>query len=72
MWLAGGAVRAAKSTEPPTISVFKAIEKPTHVHDIHATILTCWESTIPNDLPVQRPCFPPHDVSGEVLHDLIA
>ena len=39
MWLAGGAVKGGTIYGATDEFGFKAIEKPTHVHDIHATIL---------------------------------
>jgi hypothetical protein len=39
MWLAGGAVKGGSIYGATDDFGFKAIEKPVHVHDIHATIL---------------------------------
>jgi len=39
MWLAGGAVKGGTIYGATDEFGFKAVEKPTHVHDIHATIL---------------------------------
>jgi arylsulfatase A-like enzyme len=39
MWLAGGAVKGGTIYGATDDFGFKAIEKPVHVHDIHATIL---------------------------------
>ena len=73
MWLAGGAVKGGTIYGATDEFGFKAIEKPVHVHDIHATILylfgidhtklTYWYSG--RDFRLT-------DVSGNVLHDLLA
>jgi len=39
MWLAGGAVKGGAVHGATDEFGFKAIEKPVHVHDLHATIL---------------------------------
>ncbi len=39
MWLAGGAVKGGTIYGATDDFGFKAVEKPVHVHDIHATIL---------------------------------
>jgi len=73
MWLAGGAVKGGKIYGATDDFGFKAIEKPTHVHDIHATILHLMG--IDHTKLTYRYSgrdFRLTDVSGEVLHDLIA
>jgi hypothetical protein len=39
MWLAGGGVRGGYVHGATDESGFKAVEKPVHVHDLHATML---------------------------------
>ena len=39
MWLAGGGVKGGMTYGATDDFGFKAIEKPVHVHDLHATIL---------------------------------
>lgn len=73
MWLAGGAVKGGTIYGATDDFGFKAIEKPTHVHDIHATIL--YLLGIDHTKLSYRYSgrdFRLTDVSGEVLHDLIA
>ena len=73
MWLAGGGVKGGQvigSTDPVGL---RAAEDRTHVHDIHATILYLFgiEHTKLTYRYSGRD-FRLTDVSGEVLHDLIA
>lgn len=73
MWLAGGAVKGGTVRGATDDFGFKAIEKPTHVHDIHATILHLMG--IDHTKLTYRYSgrdFRLTDVAGEVLHDLIA
>jgi len=73
MWLAGGAVKGGTIYGATDDFGFKAIEKPVHVHDIHATILYLFgiEHTKLTYRYSGRD-FRLTDVSGEILHDLIA
>jgi hypothetical protein len=73
MWLAGGAVKGGTIYGATDDFGFKAIEKPVHVHDIHATILYLFgiEHTKLSYRYSGRD-FRLTDVSGNVLHDLIA
>ena len=73
MWLAGGAVKGGHIHGATDDFGFKAIDKPVHVHDIHATILYLFgiEHTKLTYRYSGRD-FRLTDVSGEVLHDLIA
>jgi hypothetical protein len=73
MWLAGGAVRGGTVYGATDDFGFKAIEKPVHVHDIHATILYLFgiDHTKLSYRYSGRD-FRLTDVSGTVLHDLIA
>ena len=73
MWLAGGAVKGGTIYGATDEFGFKAIEKPTHVHDIHATILHLLG--IDHTKLTYRYSgrdFRLTDVHGNVLHDLIA
>lgn len=73
MWLAGGAVKGGSIYGATDDFGFKAIEKPVHVHDIHATILYLFG--IDHTKLTYRYSgrdFRLTDVSGNVLHDLLA
>jgi hypothetical protein len=73
MWLAGGAVKGGSIYGATDDFGFKAVEKPVHVHDIHATILHLMG--IDHTKLTYRYSgrdFRLTDVSGNVLHDLIA
>ncbi len=73
MWLAGGAVKGGTIYGDTDDFGFKAIEKPVHVHDIHATILYLFG--IDHTKLTYRYSgrdFRLTDVSGNVLHDLLA
>jgi hypothetical protein len=73
MWLAGGAVKGGTIYGDTDDFGFKAVEKPVHVHDIHATILYLFgiEHTKLTYRYSGRD-FRLTDVAGNVLHDLIA
>jgi hypothetical protein len=73
MWLSGGAVKGGTIYGATDDFGFKAIEKPVHVHDIHATILYLFG--IDHTKLTYRYSgrdFRLTDVSGAVLHDLLA
>jgi hypothetical protein len=73
MWLAGGAVKAGHIHGATDDFGFKAIDKPVHVHDIHATIL--YLMGIDHQKLTYRYSgrdFRLTDVAGEVQHELIA
>jgi hypothetical protein len=73
MWLAGGAMKGGTIYGATDDFGFKAIEKPVHVHDIHATILYLFG--IDHTKLTYRYSgrdFRLTDVAGNVLHDLIA
>jgi hypothetical protein len=73
MWLAGGAVKGGTIHGATDEFGFKAIEKPVHVHDIHATILHLFG--IDHTKLTYRYSgrdFRLTDVHGHVLHDLLA
>jgi len=73
MWLAGGAVKGGTIYGATDDFAFKAVEKPVHVHDIHATIL--YLLGIDHKKLTYKYSgrdFRLTDVAGNVLHDLIA
>jgi hypothetical protein len=73
MWLAGGAVKGGTIYGATDEFGFKAVEKPAHVHDIHATIL--YLLGIDHKKLTYRYSgrdFRLTDVAGNVLHDIIA
>jgi hypothetical protein len=73
MWLAGGAVKGGTIYGATDDFGFKAVEKPAHVHDVHATIL--YLMGIDHKKLTYRYSgrdFRLTDVAGNVLHDLIA
>ncbi len=73
MWLAGGAIKGGTIYGATDDFGFKAVEKPAHVHDIHATIL--YLMGIDHTKLSYRYSgrdFRLTDVSGEVIHSLIA
>ncbi|MBZ2184025.1 MAG: DUF1501 domain-containing protein [Bryobacter sp.] len=73
MWLSGGAVKGGTIYGATDDFGFKAVEKPVHVHDIHATIL--YLMGIDHTKLTYRYSgrdFRLTDVSGNVLHQLIA
>ena len=73
MWLSGGAVKGGTTYGATDDFGFKAIDKPVHVHDIHATIL--YLLGVDHTRLAYRYSgrdFRLTDVAGNVLHDLIA
>ncbi len=73
MWLAGGAVKGGTIYGATDDFGFKAVDKPVHVHDIHATIL--YLMGIDHTKLTYRYSgrdFRLTDVHGNVLHDLVA
>jgi hypothetical protein len=73
MWLAGGAVKGGTIYGSTDEFGFKAVEKPAHVHDIHATIL--YLMGIDHKKLTYRYSgrdFRLTDVAGNVLHDVVA
>jgi hypothetical protein len=73
IWLAGGGIKGGTTYGATDDFGFKAVEKPVHVHDIHATILYLFglEHTKLTYRYSGRD-FRLTDVSGNVLHELIA
>src|SRR5882724_2337633 len=73
MWLAGGGVKGGMTYGATDEFGFKAVEKPVHVHDLHATILHLLG--IDHTKLTYRYSgrdFRLTDVSGTVIHDIIA
>lgn len=73
MWMAGGALKGGTIYGATDEFGFKAVEKPVHVHDIHATIL-CLLGIDHTKLTYRYSGrdFRLTDVAGNVLHELIA
>jgi hypothetical protein len=73
MWLAGGPIKGGTIYGATDDFGFKAVEKPVHVHDIHATIMYLFgiEHTKLTYRYSGRD-FRLTDVAGNVLHELIA
>src|SRR5262249_48837171 len=73
MWLAGGGVKGGTIHGATDDFGFKAIDKPVHVHDLHATILHLMG--IDHTKLTYRYSgrdFRLTDVSGNVIHDILA
>jgi len=73
MWLAGGGIKGGMVYGATDDFGFKAVEKPVHVHDLHATILHLLG--IDHTKLTYRYSgrdFRLTDVSGNVIHDIIA
>ena len=73
MWLAGGGVKGGTIHGATDEFGFKAVEKPVHVHDLHATIL--YLMGIDHTKLTHRYSgrdFRLTDVEGKVVHDIIA
>jgi hypothetical protein len=73
MWLAGGGIKGGMTYGATDDFGFKAIEKPVHVHDLHATILHLMG--IDHTKLTYRYSgrdFRLTDVSGNVIHDIIS
>jgi hypothetical protein len=73
VWLAGGGVKGGMTYGTTDDFGFKAVEKPVHVHDLHATILHLLG--IDHTKLTYRYSgrdFRLTDVSGTVIHDILA
>jgi hypothetical protein len=73
MWLAGGGIKGGMSYGATDDFGWKVVDKPVHVHDIHATIL--YLMGIDHTKLTFRSSgrdFRLTDVSGNVIHDIIA
>jgi hypothetical protein len=73
MWLAGGGVRGGQVYGATDEFGFKAVEKPVHIHDLHATLLALLG--FDHEKLTFRHAgrdFRLTDVHGQVVHDLIA
>jgi uncharacterized protein (DUF1501 family) len=73
MWLAGGGVKGGMTYGATDDFGWKVVDKPVHVHDIHATIL--YLLGIDHTKLTYRYSgrdFRLTDVAGEVIHDIIA
>jgi len=73
MWLAGGGVKGGMTYGATDDFGFKAIEKPVHVHDLHATILhLLGVDHTKLTYKYSGRDFRLTDVAGSVLHEIIA
>ncbi len=73
MWLAGGGVKGGIAYGATDDFGFKAVDKPAHVHDVHATILHLMG--IDHKQLTYRYSgrdFRLTDVAGEVIHEILA
>jgi uncharacterized protein DUF1501 len=73
MWLAGGGIKGGVTYGATDEFGFKAVEKPAHVHDIHATIL--YLLGIDHTKLTYRYSgrdFRLTDVAGNVIHEILA
>jgi hypothetical protein len=73
MWMGGGALKGGTIYGATDEFGFKAVDKPVHVHDIHATIL--YLMGIDHTKLTYRYSgrdFRLTDVSGNILHDIVA
>ena len=73
MWLAGGAVKGGTIYGATDDFGFKVVDKPVHVHDLHATILYLMGiDHLKLTYRYSGRDFRLTDVSGNVIHDIIA
>jgi uncharacterized protein (DUF1501 family) len=73
MWLAGGGVKGGMTYGATDDFGWKAIDKPVHVHDIHATILYLLGiDHLKLTYRYSGRDFRLTDVAGNVIHDIIA
>lgn len=73
MWLAGGGIKGGMTYGATDDFGWKVVDKPVHVHDIHATIL--YLMGIDHTKLTYRNSgrdFRLTDVAGNVIHDIIA
>ncbi len=73
MWLAGGGIKGGMTYGATDDFGWKVVDKPVHVHDIHATIL--YLLGIDHEKLTYRNSgrdFRLTDVAGKVIHDIIA
>ncbi len=45
MWMAGGGSKPGMIYGETDDFSYNIVKDPVHVHDFHATVLSCWEST---------------------------
>ncbi len=73
VWMAGGGVKGGQAYGATDEFGFKAVEKPVHVHDLHATILKLMGFDHTKlTYPYAGRDFRLTDVHGNVINDLIA
>src|SRR6202049_1416137 len=73
IWLAGGGIKGGITYGATDDFGYKAVEKPTHVHDMHATILYLLGiDHLKLTYPYSGRDFRLTDTAGEVIHDIVA
>jgi hypothetical protein len=73
LWLAGGGVKGGITHGATDEFGYKAVEKPVHVHDLHATILYLLGiDHLKLTYFYSGRNFRLTDTAGEVVHDIIA
>src|ERR1700733_6312944 len=73
VWLAGGGIKGGITHGATDDFGYKAVEKPTHVHDLHATILYLLGiDHLKLTYPYSGRDFRLTDTAGEVIHDIVA
>ena len=73
IWLAGGGIKGGMTYGATDDFGYKAVEKPTHVHDMHATILYLLGiDHLKLTYPYSGRDFRLTDTAGEVIHDIVA
>ena len=73
VWLAGGGVKGGQAYGATDEFGFRAVEKPVHIHDLHATMLQLMG--FDHERLTYRYAgrdFRLTDVAGEVVHGLLA
>ena len=73
LWMAGGGIKGGITHGATDDFGYKAVEKPTHVHDLHATILYLLGiDHLKLTYPYSGRDFRLTDTAGEVIHDIVA
>jgi uncharacterized protein (DUF1501 family) len=73
LWMAGGGIKGGITHGATDDFGYKAVEKPVHVHDLHATILYLLGiDHLKLTYPYSGRDFRLTDTAGEVIHDIVA
>src|SRR5438105_3966398 len=73
LWMAGGGINGGITYGATDDFGYKAVEKPMHVHDLHATILYLLGiDHLKLIYPYSGRDFRLTDTAGEVIHDIVA